>query len=47
MVVSLKLATLHEVQTIYSLEDVYDLMEIANVDAYNRYLLQPKKPPGG
>lgn len=28
-------ATLHELQTIYGLEDMYDLLEIAQVDAYN------------
>lgn len=44
--VSLGLATLHETQTIYSLEDCYDILEIANVDAYNRYIMRPKKTPG-
>jgi hypothetical protein len=37
--VTRRLATLHELQTIYSLEDLYDLMEIASVEAYNRRLI--------
>ena len=36
--ISAKLATLHELQTVYGLEDVYDLLEIAQVDAYNERL---------
>lgn len=35
VIVSAKLATLHELQTVYGLEDAYDLLEIASVDAYN------------
>ena len=31
--------TLHELQTVYSLEDLYDLIEIAEVDGYNRRLI--------
>jgi hypothetical protein len=34
-IVSAKLATLHELQTVYGLEDAYDLLEIASIDAYN------------
>lgn len=30
-----RLTTLHEAQTIYGLEDIYDLIEIAIVDAHN------------
>lgn len=41
MVVSSRLATLRECQTVYSLRDVYDLREILMVDAYNRALLTP------
>jgi len=29
-------ATLHELQTVYSLRDLYDLLEIASIEAYNR-----------
>lgn len=35
-VVSSKLATLNECATVYSVEDVYLLLEIAGVDAHNR-----------
>ena len=41
-VVSMRLATLHETQTVYGLKDVYDLLEIGAVDAYNRWLTRPK-----
>jgi len=34
-VVSAKLATLGELQTIYSLEDVYNLMEVLSTDSAN------------
>jgi hypothetical protein len=40
MILSLRLATLHELRTVYSLEDVYDMIEVANVDAHNRRLLE-------
>lgn len=30
------LATLHEMQTVYSLEDAYDMAEIIAVDAHNQ-----------
>jgi len=42
-VISLRLATLHELQTIYSLRDVYDMIEVAQVDAYNRWITRPKR----
>lgn len=29
-------ATLKELQTFYSLEDVYDMLEVLNVDVHNR-----------
>jgi hypothetical protein len=32
------LATLHELNTVYSLRDLYDLIEIAAVNAYNKRL---------
>jgi 4-diphosphocytidyl-2C-methyl-D-erythritol kinase len=35
-VVSRRLATLHELDTVYGTQDVYDLMEIAAVDDYNQ-----------
>jgi hypothetical protein len=36
--VSSKLATLYELQTIYGVHDLYNLLEIATVDAYNDML---------
>jgi hypothetical protein len=35
-VVGSKLATLADLQTIYGVEDLYDLLEIHMVDSYNR-----------
>jgi len=35
IVVSKRLATLHELQTVYGLEDLYDLLEIAVIDDHN------------
>jgi hypothetical protein len=32
------LATLHELQTIYGVKDLYDLLEVAIVDTYNAWL---------
>lgn len=43
MLVGARLATLHDLDTRYGLEDMYDLLEIAQVDAYNEYLAN--KPP--
>lgn len=39
----MRMATLHELDSVYSLEDCYDLIEIGMVDAHNRALLN-KKP---
>ena len=33
------LATLHECQTVYGVEDLYDLIEIAAVDDHNRRMM--------
>lgn len=35
---SSKLATLHELQTVYGLEDAYNLIEVMMVDNYNQAL---------
>jgi hypothetical protein len=40
MLVSCKAATLHELQTVYSVEDMYDLLEILLVDRYNEQRLR-------
>jgi len=37
-IVANKQATLHELKTIYSLEDAYDLYEIIAVSRYNEFL---------
>jgi hypothetical protein len=43
--VSSRLATLHELQTVYGLEDAYDLLELLSVDGYNERLTRlPGKP---
>lgn len=39
MVISSKLATLHELETIYGTEDLYNLIEVAAVDNYNEYIV--------
>ena len=39
-IISNKLATLNELDTIYSTEDVYDMIEIIAVDAFNSKILQ-------
>lgn len=36
VVMSQKMATLHELQTVYGIEDVYDMLEVLNVDAHNQ-----------
>jgi hypothetical protein len=38
LALSAKMATLNELQTVYGLEDVYDMLEIASVDAHNQNL---------
>lgn len=35
MIVSSRLATMHELKTVYGLEAAYDLSEIVSVDRYN------------
>jgi 4-diphosphocytidyl-2C-methyl-D-erythritol kinase len=39
----MRMATLHELSTVYSLKDCYDMIEIAAVDAHNRRVLNPPK----
>ncbi len=38
--VSSRLATLHELQTVYGTEDAYNLLEVICVDRYNQSLQQ-------
>ena len=42
-VVSSKLATLHELDTIYGVEDMWILLEINAVDRHNAYLMSQTK----
>jgi hypothetical protein len=43
-VVSRRLATLHELQTVYGAEDLYNLLEVIAVDAHNaRAASKPRK----
>jgi len=35
-VVATRAATLHELQTVYGLEDAYDLLEMATVEVHNQ-----------
>lgn len=35
-----RLATLHELKTVYGLKDAYDLAEIATVNGHNRRVMQ-------
>lgn len=39
MIISTGKATLYELQTIYSLEDMYDMLEVIQVDAANTYII--------
>lgn len=41
-VISSRLATLHELQTVYGVKDLYDLLEVMAVDNYNRMLAARK-----
>jgi len=39
ILISNKMATLHELRTVYSLEDAYAMIDIIRVDAYNKQLM--------
>jgi hypothetical protein len=43
VVVSHKLATLHELDTVYGSEDLYDLLEVIVVDGHNELVMSEKK----
>lgn len=45
-VVSSRLATLHELDTVLGVEDMYDLLEIAVIDAHNDALARSKSEQG-
>lgn len=43
-IISKRLATLHEIDTVYGTQDIFDLMEIIAVDNYNDHILNdPEK----
>ena len=46
LVVSAKMATLHELETVYSMEDVYDMLEILYIDNENQRRIQRKTQNG-
>mgnify|MGYP001104607550 CR=1 FL=1 len=43
IVISAGKATLHELETVYGIEDVYDMLEIIMVDAHNQRILNKKQ----
>lgn len=36
---SKRIATLHELDTVYGVRDVYDMLEVITIDDYNRNLV--------
>lgn len=44
-VISSGKATLHELDTVYGVEDLYVMIEITTIDAHNQRVLN-KRPPG-
>lgn len=44
-VVSARLTTLHELQTVYGLRDLWDLIEINAVDAHNQSVMTKENEP--
>ena len=46
LVVSAKLATLHELQTVYSYRDLLDLAEVAMVTGYNEWAVMESAKDG-
>ncbi len=43
MIVSNKLATLHELQSVYGVGDLFNLAEVISIDSYNRRVLAEAK----
>lgn len=41
-VISAGKATLHELDTVYGVEDLYDMLEVIAIDAHNRWLMSQK-----
>lgn len=44
--ISAKKATLHELQTVYGLQDLYTMIEIIQIDAHNARIMTPTPPQG-
>lgn len=44
-VISARLATMAEIETVLGMEDIYDLLEIITVDAYNKQIAQKSEEP--
>ena len=40
------MATLHELDTVYGVEDVYDMLEVLTVDAHNQRLMAKRQTKG-
>jgi hypothetical protein len=47
VIVSSKLATLHELDTVYGSKDVQDMLEILSVDAHNARVAQEMRGKHG
>lgn len=41
-VLSTRMATLHELDTVYGVEDVYDMLEVVSIDAHNQRVMNRK-----
>lgn len=39
-------ATLHELQTVYGVVDLYDMIEVIQIDAHNARVMAPKPEQG-
>ena len=46
ILVSSKMATLHELQTVYGMKDAYDMMEILYIDNQNQQIANRKARNG-
>lgn len=44
--VSARAATLHELQTVYGVQDAYDMLEVISVDLYNERLMRTHNARG-
>lgn len=40
--VSARLATLHELQTVYGVEDAYNLLEVLKIDMHNEWVTRAR-----